>query len=157
LLKKAVKQIARQHATFAAPPLADMLRMSKMASVGTGLNASEACAVQEPKDHSTVARPGRPNRLSEVIASFVFSLATYEMLVLYGIVHWGIMFRDTPDAPKPPEAVFTVLGHLSMLRLVFSVLAVVWGIWSFRGAPRWAAWAALGIAGLALFSNLVVT
>jgi hypothetical protein len=87
----------------------------------------------------------------------VFSAATFEMLVLYGIVHWGIMFRYTPDAPAPPRAVFTVLGHLSILRLVFSTLALVWAIWSFREAPRWAARAALGLAVAALFSNAIAT
>jgi hypothetical protein len=122
-------------------------------AVGTG---NEHVA-QLPENPSVIASRGRRLRLSEVVASFIFSVATFEMLVVYGIVHWNIMFRYTPDMSEPPEAVFTVLGHLSMLRLVFSVLALVWAVWSFRGAPRWAAWTALGFAVVALLSNAVMT
>ncbi|MDD4270068.1 MAG: hypothetical protein PHO07_16350 [Pirellulales bacterium] len=121
------------------------------------MNRSEARAVHQPENPPALAGSGRRLRLSEVVASLVFSAATFEMLVLYGIVHWGIMLQNTPDAPAPPRAVFTVLGHLSILRLVFSTLALVWAIWSFREAPRWAARAALGLAVAALFSNAIAT
>ena len=86
----------------------------------------------------------------------VLSAATFEMLVLYGIVHWDIMFRWRPEAPEPPKAVFTVLDHLGVLRLVFAVLAIVWAVWSFRRAPRWAAWVALGFAIVALCTNAIM-
>jgi len=68
------------------------------------------------------------------------------MFVLYGIVHWQIMFRKTPDAPRPPEAVFTVLGHLGLLRITFAMLALTFAIWSLRVSPRWVAIIALAIS-----------
>lgn len=87
-----------------------------------------------------------------VCASLLFSVATLEMLVLYGIVHWQIMFRKTPDAPRPPEAVFVVLGHLGWLRTIFAVLAFLWAIWSLRTSPRWAAIIALALSLFALMT-----
>ena len=84
--------------------------------------------------------------LSSACASLLFSVATYEMFVLYGIVHWQIMFRKTPDASRPPEAVFVVLGHLGWLRIIFAILAFVWAIWSLRSSPRWAAIIALALS-----------
>lgn len=93
---------------------------------------------------------------SEVLASLVLSAATFEMLVLHGIVHWDILFRWRPEAPEQREAVFTVLDHLGVLRLVFALLALVWAIWSFRRAPRWAAWVAIGVSIIALGTNAVV-
>lgn len=74
------------------------------------------------------------------------------MLVLYGIVHWQIMFEPDPSAPNPPEAVFTVLAHLFQLRLGFAVLAVVWAFWSFSDCPRKAASVALVVSLFALLS-----
>jgi hypothetical protein len=102
------------------------------------------------------AAPVRRSGWSEVLASLVLSAATFEMLVLHGIVHWDIMFRWRPEAPEQRDAVFTVLDHLSVLRLVFAVLALVWAIWSFRRAPRWAAWVAVGVSVIALGTNAVL-
>ena len=68
------------------------------------------------------------------------------MLVLYGIVHWEIMLRKTPDAPRPPDAVFTVLGHLGWLRIIFALLAFIWAVWSFRTCPKWASLIALAVS-----------
>jgi hypothetical protein len=93
---------------------------------------------------------------SFVLASLLFSAATYEMLVLYGIVHWQIMFRWDPTAPRPPEAVFVVLGHLARLRAAFAILAFVWAVWSFRACPRWASVIALIISLVALMTIAIV-
>jgi hypothetical protein len=93
---------------------------------------------------------------STLIASLIFSAAAFEMLVLYGVVHWQIMFEPDPSAPDPPKAVFTVLAHLFRLRLGFAVLAVVWAFWSFRGCPKGAAIAVLVVSLLALFTVLIV-
>ena len=87
---------------------------------------------------------------SLAIASLLFSAATFEMFVLYGIVHWQIMFRTNPDAQRPPDAVFTVLDHLALLRVVFAVLALVWAVWSFRACPKWAAIIALVVSLVAV-------
>lgn len=89
---------------------------------------------------------GDRRSLSSACASLLFSVATYEMFVLYGIVHWQIMFRKTPDAPRPPEAVLVVLGHLGWLRIIFAILAFVWAIWALRSSPRWAASIALALS-----------
>ncbi len=93
---------------------------------------------------------------STLIASLIFSAAAFEMLVLYGIVHWQIMFEPDPSAPDPPKAVFTVLAHLFRLRLGFAVLAVVWAFWSFDGCPRKAAIVALVVSLFALLSVGIV-
>ena len=114
------------------------------------------CVVQQPENPPAIADPGEHRRWSEVVASLAFSLATFEMLTLYGIVHWDIMFRWTVEAAEPRQAVLRVLGHLSMLRLIFAALALAWVIWSFRGAPRWAAWVALGLAIAAPATNTIV-
>ncbi len=74
------------------------------------------------------------------------------MLVLYGIVHWEIMFRKNPNAPQPPEAVFIVLGHLGYLRMIFALLALVWAVWSFRACPKWASLIALAVSLVALMT-----
>jgi len=74
------------------------------------------------------------------------------MLVLYGIVHWQIMFRKTPDAPRSPEAVMVVLGHLGWLRIIFAMLAFVWAILALRSSPRWAAIIALALSLFALMT-----
>ena len=121
------------------------------------MDVSNSNRAQRPENVSATSKPGRCPRLSEVIASLAFSVATFEMLVLYGIVHWDIMLRwrlETPELPK--AAVFTVLDHLGLLRLVFATLALVWAVWSFRGAPRWTSWIALGFAILALFTNGII-
>ena len=103
---------------------------------------------------------GRPrHRFSSwslVIASLLFSAATFEMLVLYGIVHWQIMFRADLPAERPPYAVFTVLGHLFRLRVLFSVLALVWALWSFRACPKWAAITALVVSLVAMMTMAIV-
>ena len=105
------------------------------------MHIADSRMAQHPEGPSAPASPGRRCRWSEVAASLAFSAATFEMFVLYGIVHWQIMFRWKP--------------HL--LRLIFAVLALVWAFWSFRGAPRWAAWIALGLALVALFTNAIIT
>ena len=91
-----------------------------------------------------------------MFASLLFSAATFEMLVLYGIVHWQIMFRKTLEAPRPPEAVFLVLGHLAWLRIIFALLAFVWAVWSFRTCPRWVSLMALALSLGALMTIGVV-
>ena len=78
------------------------------------------------------------------------------MFVLYGIVHWQIMFWTGPGAERPPAAVFTVLGHLWWLRVVFAALAVIWAIWSFRGSPKWAATVALIVSLVALMTIILI-
>ena len=93
---------------------------------------------------------------SLVIASLLFSMATYEMLRLYGVVHWRIMFRPNPGASPPPEAVFDVLGELFWLRAIFAVLAFVWAVWSFRACPRWASSIALAFSLLSVMTIIVV-
>jgi hypothetical protein len=120
------------------------------------MDAAGSSSEDQRANALAAATSARCFRWSEVVASLVFSAATYEMLVLYSIVHWDIMFRWTSKVPQPPQAVFTVLGHLSMLRLVFAALALVWAVWSFQKAPRWATWVALGAAVVALFSNAIV-
>jgi hypothetical protein len=121
------------------------------------MDIADSIRERQPENASAIATSGRCTRWSEVVASLVLSAATFEMLVLYGIVHWDIMFRWSSETPKPPDAVFTVLNHLGALRLVFAVLAFVWAIWSFHGAPRWAAWLALGFAVVALCANAIIT
>ena len=125
--------------------------------LGQTMSTSGAGTAHQHEWPSAIAGPGRCSRWSEVFASLVFSAATCEMHVLYGIVHWQIMFRLAFEAPNAPEAVFTVLGHISVLRLGFAVLALVWAVWSFRRAPRWAAWVALVTAIAALCSNAIAT
>lgn len=108
---------------------------------------------EPPKNEDRSVASGRAHGgWSALIASLVFSAATFEMLVLYGIVHWQIMFQPDLSSPRPPEAVFTVLAHLARLRLVFAVLAVIWAIWSFRGCPRGAALFALAVSLFAILS-----
>ncbi len=120
-----------------------------MDALGTGVD-------QQPANSLATTTSAQCSRWSEVVASLVFSAMTFEMLVLYGIVHWDIMFRWRPEAAQPPNAVFMVLGHLSSLRLVFAVLALVWAVWSFRRAPRLATWVAVGLALAALCTNVIV-
>ena len=93
---------------------------------------------------------------SLVFASLLFSAATYEMLVLYSIVHWEIMFRTNPNAPRPPEAVFVVLGHLAYLHMIFALLAFVWAVWSFRSCPKWASFIALAVSLAALMTIAII-
>jgi hypothetical protein len=97
-----------------------------------------------------------PARWSLAVASILFSAAAFEMLVLYSIVHWEIMFRGSLDGKGPPDAVFTVLGHLWWLRAAFAGLAFVWAIWSLRGYPKWAAIAALVVSMAALSAMAIV-
>jgi hypothetical protein len=92
-----------------------------------------------------------------VCASLLFSAATFEMLVLSGIVHWQIMFRMAVATPRPPEGVCLVLEHLGWLRIIFAVLAFVWSLWSFRSSPRWAAIIALVISLVALMTIWLIT
>jgi glucan phosphoethanolaminetransferase (alkaline phosphatase superfamily) len=87
---------------------------------------------------------------SLVCASLLFSATTFEMLMLYGIVHWQVMFQTDPQSPRPPEAVFTVLVHLWYLRIIFALLALVWAIWSFRSCPKWASLIAVVVSLAAL-------
>ena len=107
------------------------------------------------EEQGDIACPGTShgrNSWSLVLASLLFSAATYEMLVLYGVVHWQIMFRVERDAPRPPEAVFAVLGHLGWLRIIFALLAFIWAVWSFRSCPRWASLVALMLSIAALMT-----
>jgi hypothetical protein len=108
---------------------------------------------------NAAGRAGRPFKSwSLVLASLCFSAAAFEMLVLYGIVHWQIMFRTDPNAPRPPQAVYIVLDHLWGLRAVFALLALAWAIWSFRSCPKWASLVALAVSfAILLMSILVVT
>jgi hypothetical protein len=121
------------------------------------VDASDSPTAQQSENSRAITTIGHHSRWSEFVASLIFSVATFEMLRLYGIVHWQIMFRWKPETPPAPRAVFAVLGELGWLRLTFAVLALIWALWSFRAAPRWAAWVATGLALLALFSNLILT
>jgi hypothetical protein len=114
-----------------------------------------SCTIQEFQ--SRQAAPGRrPIPWASIVASVVFSVATFEMLVLYGIVHWGIMFPLALESRTRPEAVFTVLSHLTWLRLLLSICAVIWAVWAVRASRRWLSWTALAFAILALMTNAVM-
>jgi hypothetical protein len=134
----------------------EIFRLVGNGGAGTEMDMSNPHAAQEPENESAIVSPGRRPRWSVVVPSLVFSAATFEMLFLYGIVHWDIMFRWRLETPEPPKAVFTVMSHLIFLRLAFAALALIWAVRSFCGAPRWAAWIALGFAILALFTNIIV-
>ena len=92
-----------------------------------------------------------------LIASLVFSAASFEMLYLYGTVHWQIMIPATMSGGHSPDAVFTVLSHLWCLQVAFAVLAVICAIWSFRGCPKWASVIALICAAAAVGTTLIIT
>jgi len=113
--------------------------------------------INDPRDGKQLCKPQpRDSGWSTLIASLVFSAATFEMLVLYGIVHWQVMFRSGERTERTPDAVFTVLEHLWWLRLVFAILAVVWGIWSFGRCARWATTIALSTSLLALMTTAIM-
>ena len=91
------------------------------------------------------------------MASIAFSLAAFEMMILYGIVHFEIMLdkKAYPD-PASLSAVFKVLDQLHLLRLIFPGLALVWALCAFRGRPRWPALVALCLALVALLQAFVM-
>jgi hypothetical protein len=93
---------------------------------------------------------------STVIASLLFSAVSFEMVNLYGIVHWKLMFPDSVKGQRPPEAVFEVLNHLGVLQAAFAGLGIVFAIWSFRTIHRQAAVIALIVAIAAASSLLMV-
>ena len=97
-----------------------------------------------------------PVAWSALAVSILFSAVALEMLNLYAIVHWQIMFAQWPGVERPPQAVFTVLGHLWCLRIVFAALGVIWAILSFRGCPRWASIFALTFSIVTLATTMIV-
>lgn len=103
--------------------------------------------------------PEKATRLawSRILASLLFSLAAFEMLGLYGLVHWRIMFDREAYPEGVSDAVYEVLNHLYALRIVFAVLATVWAIWAYRGRPHWAAAVAFALAVGAMLSVFLMT
>ena len=92
-----------------------------------------------------------------ILASIVFSCATYAMLGLYSTVHWQIMLnKGRPRNGDLLEHVYPVLTQLAWLRIIFAVLALTWAIWSFTGRPRSASIAALALAVFAAMTNLII-
>jgi hypothetical protein len=104
---------------------------------------------------------------SLVLASLLFSAATFEMGRLYSIIHWDIMWKlammkripaaENPDVSQLPEGIFAAFSHLAYLRAIFALLAFVWAIWSFRTCPRWASFIALVFSLGALMTMLIMT
>lgn len=91
-----------------------------------------------------------------ILASFIFSLSTYAMLCLYGLVHGKIMLDG--GMPRKPEIkeVYPLLTALGRLRIVFAILALIWAVWSLKGRPRWAGVVALAFAAFAVCTIFVM-
>jgi hypothetical protein len=105
-------------------------------------------------DLPATARPFKSWSL--VLASFLFTAAAMEMSRLYVFVHWKILFRWDPNAPQPPQTVFSLLGHLRNLSTLFAFFALLWAVWSFRSCPRWASCLALAISIFVLLMSVLV-
>lgn len=108
-------------------------------------NGSMTANGQTSAAGGTSSRP-QQRSYAVVLASFLFSAATYAMFWLYSILHLDIMFRMTLDAQKRPDAVLTVLGILEQLRAVFALLAFAAAVWSFRTSSRWVSTIAIAVS-----------
>jgi len=118
--------------------------------------------VEQSSDPNEIpaARPpekATPSAWSRILASLLFSLAAFEMLALYSLVHWRIMFDREAYPDGVSAAVCEVLSHLYALRIVFAVLAMVWAVWAYRARPHWEAAVVFALAVGALLSVFLMT